>query len=180
MKKCLFVLLLMLAGVCTVNAQNWYAGGSLSLRSYSDAESTHNNAERKSFFGLAPEIGYNTEGRWSFGAELGYSCTSYDGDYDSVSAFWLKPYARYRFYEDGNLTLFADGGILFSTSGSGDNKMNQHQIGVEPGIAYKLTRSFSLVAHVGFVGFTGGDNKQENGFGLNLSNSISFGFYYNF
>lgn len=175
MKKLLFTLFFALVGVCSVNAQEWFLGGSLGFRTY-DSDYQVNN--KSTDFWLRPEFGYNTSGKWSFGASIGFETTSYDQS-DSYTSISFTPYARLRFYEIGNLSLFADGLISFVSAGAGTSNTS-YSIGIQPGLSYKLNKHFGMIARLGFVGFTGGDYKSENGFALGVHNDLSFGLYYYF
>ena len=77
--------------------------------------------------------------------------------------------------------LFIDGGISF---GSVKDSGTIFSMGLRPGIAISLTEEVSFVAHIGFLGFENfspkGEGKSGTNFGLDFSNSCSFGVYYNF
>ena len=95
----------------------------------------------------------------------------------------IAPYARFSYYENKIVRLFVDGGLGFSTSRvkDADDAINGYEIGLQPGIALKLNKSFSLVAKCGFVGFRDDYTVKEDGFGISLrSEDLSFGFHYEF
>ncbi|MDE6582064.1 MAG: hypothetical protein K2K47_06030, partial [Duncaniella sp.] len=52
-------------------------------------------------------------------------------------------------------------------------------IGLTPGISLNLNKKFSLVAHIGFLGYR---DLADAGkvYGINIDNNLKFGFYYNF
>ena len=52
--------------ICSVSAQDWYVGGSLGLKVYSDS----NEGEEQSWFSLNPEVGYNLSDKWAVGTRL--------------------------------------------------------------------------------------------------------------
>lgn len=161
--------------ICSVSAQDWYVGGSLGFKVWSDAD----NGTSQSWFSLNPEAGYNLSDNWAIGMKLGFSSTGYKGG-GSSTAFEFNPYARWSFFRIGDLSLFSDIGFEYESSGPSNSKMNSFSVGLDPGLAYDLNDSFALVSHLGFIGFTGGDNKSINGFEINVFNDISFGFYYKF
>lgn len=129
------------------------------------------------------------------GAVLSYSSTTDKTgitDLDRTS-FTIKPYIRYSLLQEGKVNFFIDGTVFYTTSnnqyadGGGkaeDNKVNRYGIGVEPGIAYRISDSFSLVSHIGALSYT--SSKPDKGgkatttLGLSVANSISFGVYYHF
>ncbi len=175
MRKFYLLLITIFMSICSASAQDWYVGGSLGFKTWSDVE----DGESQNRFSLNPEIGYNLSDKWAVGVELGFSSISFKGG-GSSTTFNFKPYARWNFYRIGDLSLFGDIGFDYSSSGPSNSKMNSFSVGVEPGLAYDLNDSFALVSHLGFIGFTGGDNKSYNGFEINVYNDISFGFYYKF
>lgn len=132
-------------------------------------------------FSIAPEAGYDFNKHWSVGAALGFDLGSVKvGDADSKSAnvFTIAPYARYKYYQTGILTLFMDGGFGIATGDS-----DGFQVGLTPGLALSITDHFSFLTSVGFLGYkkdyyNGGNG---SGFGLRLASSdLKFGFYYSF
>ena len=84
MRKLLFKLIA-ISFAAIANAQI-YAGGSLSLKTNSDAESTS--------ISIAPEVGYVLNDKFSVGAALGLYTHSYKG-YGSSNVLSIKPYVRY-------------------------------------------------------------------------------------
>lgn len=175
MKKIILLLLVALFGLSSMYAQNWYLGGSLGIRTYSDA----NSGQLSSTFSIIPEVGYNLNDKWMIGLQIGFGADSYK-DSSTSTSFLFNPYARWTFYRIKDLSLFGDMGLTYQSSGVSNAKKNTYYIGVEPGLAYDINKSFSLVAHLGFIGFIGGDDKSINGFNLSANNNLSFGFYYRF
>lgn len=175
MKKVLLILAMAFVSAIAVNAQDFYVGGSLGLWSNGDAT----GSQTKSTFSIMPEVGYNLSDAWSLGFVLGYRSSKPDTG-DSTTSISFAPYARYHFLQAGNLRLFCDGELKIASTDYGSAKSKSHEIGLKPGISYALSESCSIVAHMGFFGYRGGDNKGQNGFGLNLSNNLSFGFFYSF
>lgn len=156
--------LFVVCAAVTANAQV-YAGGSLGF--------WDNDDTNKTSFRFVPEVGYNLNDSWALGMELGYSSKVY-GD---SKVLHVSPYARYSYFNQGMVSLFVDGGFSYSTIKDGDDGFN---IGLKPGLAIKLTDKFSLVSKFGFVGYSDDYAFMGNGFGLDLTNNITFGFFVNF
>lgn len=181
MKKIFFAAVLAMASLAAT-AQT-YVGGSFGLY----RETTDNHTE----FTIAPEIGYNLDSKWAVGIGL-----AYDYDYNSgrkTNVLEVKPYVRYTYFRTENklVNLFVDGGVDF---GAGKTKYEDYksrtvvpfEIGIRPGVALNLTDKFSLVAHMGFLGYSGGNDAAKDAgypetFGFDFSSmNLTFGFYYNF
>lgn len=169
MKKFLVMAVVAIMSV-TASAQV-YLGGSLSFK--------HDNDVKTDVFTIAPEIGYNLNDAWAIGAEINYTWFK-----DVTNNFTINPYARYTYFKASLVSLFVDGGFELGISApkEGDSS-TVWGIGFKPGVALNLTEKFSLVAHLGFVGYRDGVKWGEDSgkvFGVDLHNSLSFGFYYNF
>ena len=171
MKK-IVVFLFVAMATLMVNAQDIYVGGSLGLWHNHDADATS--------FTLTLEVGYNLNDNWALGVTLAYA----HGEVNSacVNKFGLAPYARYSFYQNKVVRLFVDGGFGFSTSKvKHHDAVNGFEIGVKPGIAIKLNKSFSLIAKCGFLGYRDDYMVGDNGYGFGFtSEDLSFGFHYEF
>lgn len=173
MKKVFLTLALL---VCTMvaNAQ-FYIGGGLGFWSNDDAD--------KTAYSINPDVGYVFNEKLSAGIALGYEFL--DQDKLEMSGFSVNPYVRYTFFRSGAFSLFADGAFELATiePDEGDSE-TAWGIGIKPGLAVALSPKFSAVAHVGFLGYRDADEIvsaiYEPGFGLNLSNSLSFSLYYSF
>ncbi|NDV65990.1 outer membrane beta-barrel protein [Bacteroides sp. 224] len=165
MKKIVMFLFVVCAAVAA-NAQV-YAGGSLGFWDNDDADKTS--------FRIVPEVGYTLDDKWALGIELGYDHSKVAGIKKDI--YFVAPYARYSYFNKGIVSLFVDGGFGFSTVKDGEDGFN---IGLKPGLAIKLTDKFSLVSKFGFVGYSDDYEFMENGFGLDLTNNITFGFFVNF
>ena len=128
-------------------------------------------------FSIAPEAGYDFNKRWSVGVALGYEYLKVK-DGGSANVFTASPYARYKYYNKGILSLFLDGGVGFACC---DHE--GFQAGITPGLSVKINEHFSFLTQVGFLGyrkdyFSGGSGEA---FGLKLySSDLKFGFYYKF
>ena len=159
-------------------AQDWYAGGSVGF--------WRNSGKNETTFNILPEIGYNLTNKVAVGAVVGYSYNYFD----KVNRHLIEidPYLRYSFYKNSRINVFVDGGVDL---GFGVSKVDHHSsktavvfgVGFKPGIAYNFTDRFSIVAHVGFLGYHGGNKASHEpdtgGFYLD-GNDLSFGLYYNF
>ena len=180
MKK-IMMTLAAVAMAATMNAQV-YVGGSLGFGSvkHGDSESTYK---------IIPEIGYNLNDQWAVGVKVGYQKgdASFGNGEKSISqdvtteTFSVSPYARYTFLNTDMVNLFVDGGVDFQ---SVKDHGTVFGVGLRPGVALKASDKVSFVAHFGFVGYENfspkGDGDSSNAFGLDLSNNVSFGIYYNF
>lgn len=165
------------------NAQVW-VGGSLGFWNNGDAE----GSSIKTSFSIAPEVGYDLSEDWSIAIGLSYGLKKPDQGED-LSAITVTPYARYNLIKAGNFKFFLDGAFDFGSIDNGES-YTAWGIGIKPGVAYSLNEKFSLVGHVGFLGYQAADDKisskdwQElgiqKGFGFAFDNNISFGVYYAF
>jgi long-subunit fatty acid transport protein len=172
MKKFVFTLMAVCAAL-TISAQSgWWAGGSVGYwHDKSDAD------VKTDQFVLSPEVGYDINSNWSLAMGVGIAYAKVE-DNGSATAVTFDPYARYKFYKSGPLTLFIDGGFGVATADA-----DGWEIGLKPGLSYNLSKKISAVAHVGFLGYkkgyyNGGDGE---GFGFNWDNtSVDFGIYYAF
>lgn len=160
-----------------------YVGGSFGLN--------RNTTENTTVFNVEPEIGYNFNGQWAFGATIGYAYNYTDGLKTNV--FEIQPYARWNYFScvDDRLKLFVDGGFGL---GFGKSKLKDSSsdtvvlfnIGFKPGVSFALNEHFSLVTHFGFLGYEGGNDAAKDAnfpekFGLDLTGlNLTFGFYYTF
>lgn len=175
----------------SVSAQNFYVGGSLGFwhDSHNDNTGTATNA-----LTILPEFGYNLTSNWAVGTTIGYNYTHLCNTGISNNIFQFNPYVRYTYFKSDNnfINLFLDGtvgvGAGWTSYKDEDNSKTActYQIGVAPGLSINFTDKFSFVTHIGFVGYKGANNaaqaagyKSEGGLLLN-SQSLSFGFYYNF
>lgn len=172
MKKGLLLMVVMLATIA-VKAQDIYVGGSFNLWRNSTGNTTS--------FKVAPEIGYNFNEKWALGAELDYSHNYEKGM--TTNSVIVAPYIRWSYCENDAVRLFLDGtaAIGFVKVKDG-NTTKTGQIGLRPGIAFKLNDHFSFVAKYGFLGYRRNHLKTSgDSFGLNLSSEdLSIGFHYEF
>ncbi|MFQ8746726.1 MAG: outer membrane beta-barrel protein [Alistipes finegoldii] len=89
-------------------------------------------------FSITPEAGYDFNKRWSVGVALGYEYLKVK-DGGSANVFTASPYARYKYYNKGILSLFLDGGVGFACC---DHE--GFQAGITPGLSVKINEHFSL------------------------------------
>lgn len=187
MKKFLMTIAAVFAAV-NMNAQ-FYVGGELGFASYD------NGNDSKTSFSFMPEFGYALDEDMSVGVSLGYSqgyvnnaIWSDLGSTDAPKAFTIAPYLRYNLTKFGPVTVFADGELSYSNIDNKDidgQKYNAFGIGILPGIAVSLTPELSFVSHLGYLGYNqiksdADGAKARSSVGLNLTNGLSFGLYYNF
>lgn len=157
--------------VCAMVASaQLYVGGGLG---YSKEEVGN---KKTTEWSIRPEVGYTLNDNWSFGVALGYSDKK-----DVKSSFSVNPYARYTFLRAGALSVFADGAVEVERvkPDAGDSSTGWG-IAVKPGVAYAINENFSVVAHIGALGYRDRDN-DEKSYGLDLDASdLSFSLYYSF
>lgn len=153
---------------------------------------------------VAPDFNYHINYRWAVGAQLGFQ---YMRDRDSWDSEWelyerfkylISPYVRFTAFRFGIVGLILDGAVdidmgshKYSDWYDGERDSEFHfgyAIGIKPGLTLDVSKNFTLIAHFGFLGYRSYFTKSEiyyydyddNGFGLDFSNSFSFGCYYNF
>ena len=178
MKKIFLTLMVMVASVAA-NAQIW-VGGSLGFWNNGDAE----GAETKTTFNLAPEVGYDLSEDWSIALGFGYELQKPE-DGENTTVLQVNPYARYNVLKAGAFKLFLDGGVTIGNIEYADEDYSAWNVGIKPGVAYSLNEQFSLVAHLGFLGYRDSDDEisqyvKTKGFGFEFANNLSFGLYYAF
>ena len=165
MKKVLLTLALVF-GMLTAHAQ-FFVGGQFGL--------TYNKATEVTTFTLAPEFGYAFNDTWTVAGSIGYT------HMDNFNSFFFAPYARWTFFTKDFLSLLVDGGFGISTQKQkGFDSVTGFELGFSPGIAFKLTDDFSMVAHWGFLGFRDDYNGSSTSGLLVSGNDISFSLYYTF
>lgn len=164
----------------TASAQ-FYFGGQVGF----SRNATHNETTVV----IAPEVGYSFNEKWTFGGILEYDY-GYASGYD-VNVFEILPYARYKFAHlaDNKVQFFCDGRVGFGVQkGKGQDAGFVYEIGLRPGVAFNVNSHWSLVAHLGQLGWEGATDKatglyaRSNQFTWNIFNwnDIRLGFYYSF
>lgn len=187
MKKFFTLVVIAAASAFGVSAGDWYSGGSIGFLHEQNSEYTTNR------FTLMPEVGYNINKNWAVGTTIGYEYTHFNGWKINTHMFEFNPYARFTYFTSGNglISLFTDLGAGFGAGsvnwdGHDSDSMVIWQVGIRPGIAVNLTDKFSLVTHIGFLGYEGADDtalsfgyKRRGGISYDY-NDITFGFYCKF
>ena len=184
MKKILMTIAAAFAAV-SMNAQI-YVGGGVGFASYD------NGAESKTSFKLLPEIGYVLDDDMAIGITFGYeqgnvtdAIESGKGSGDFPKTLTVAPYLRYNVAKFGPVTVFGDAQLSFKNIDWDGYKENAFGLGILPGVAVNLTKELSFVSHLGYLGYnqikadTDGA-KARSSVGLNLTNGLTFGLYYNF
>lgn len=162
------------------SAQNWYSGGQLTFGRTTESVSGVKSTQVT----ILPEIGYNITDNVAVGSELGVSYRKSGSEEKTVVK--VAPYMRYTYLNFERVRLFVDGGVDFGIGCAHGSTAVEYGIGLRPGVSLDLNEKFSLVAHVGFLGYQGGNSTaKHNGapenWGLDLnSNNLMFGFSYHF
>ncbi len=179
MKK-LFIIATMAIAAISASAADWYTGGQLTFGRTTESLTGNKTTQVT----ILPELGYNINDHWAVGSTLGIKYRKSGGEERTV--FQVNPYLRYTYFKYQKLDLFVDGGVDLGMGRADGSFALEYGIGFKPGIAFHINDKFSLVAHVGFLGYQSGNNPaKHNGapenWGFNLdSTNILFGFYYNF
>lgn len=175
MKKIYMTLVAAMFAVCA--SAQIYVGGNVGIASYEF------NDHDETVYSILPEVGYKFNDNWAAGVMFGWSkgalTTNSNGlDIEHLAkTFEIYPYARYTFLHTKLINVFCDGGIGYRHYNGGDDELS---IGLKPGIELKLDK-FSLIAHVGFIGYQKDDNIDESIWGMDFNgNNIMLGVYYNF
>lgn len=189
MKKILTLAVIAMASVFGANAGDGYIGGSLGFMHNEKKGQAQTNE-----FNILPEIGYNFNSQWAIGTTIGYDYTHWCGTDTSLHMFEFNPYARFSYFRSSNnlVQLFVDGGagIGVGSYDYGDNRDSSTavtwNVGFRPGVAFNITDSFSVVAHVGFLGYKGANHpafeggKPRQGGVMFDTRDLTLGFYFNF
>ena len=181
MKKFLLSAVMAIMTLC-VSAQSgsWYTGGQVTFGRTTESASNLKTTQVT----VLPEIGYNLTDNFAVGSVLGVSYRK-SGD-EKKTVFKVNPYARYTYLKTERVDLFIDGGVDFGIGRAHGHTAVEFGLGLRPGVALNLNEKFSLVAHVGFLGYQGGNrpakhNGAPENWGLDLnSNNLMFGFYCHF
>ncbi|MCM1369050.1 MAG: porin family protein [Candidatus Amulumruptor caecigallinarius] len=186
MKKIFTLAVVAIASVFAANAENWHVGGNIGY----DHEAK--NGVTTNSFAIMPEIGYDLNSTWSIGTQIGYQYNHTCGVDASLNMFKFNPYVRWTFFKTDNdlVELFVDGGAGIGL-GWYDHNDDSHtavtwNIGFRPGVKVNLTEKFSVVAHIGQLGYQGANNYaywggQPRKGGINLnSDDLTLGFFFNF
>ena len=207
MKKVLVVLVLVVLTMGSAFAQKgtWYIGTSAmtSLTDLDDPGSAFVTGvmvgkvddATATCFGIAPDAGYFVSDKFSVGLGVAFNLMSEkankDADAFKTTSFGVNPYVRYFAISKGNFGLYLQGGLSFISCTadepdpitwkpkSGD-AFNVFNIGINPGISYKLGDNFGVTAAFGYLGYASvGDDASA--FGLNVDMStLRFGLSWSF
>ncbi len=169
MKKLFFVVAFL--AVSMFASAQFYIGGNVGFNK------TDYNGAKTTNFKIAPDFGYVLNDNWAFGLALGFSDEESDEFYGKE--YTVSPYARYTFYRNGALSLFADGVFEYARlKPEASDAANGWGVSVEPGIAYNLSEKFSIVAKFGYLGYA--DIEDVTTYGFEFDNTLQFGLYYSF
>ena len=169
-----------------------------------DDKSTYN-------FTFAPFVGYYINNKLAFGASINTNLygettpSSSPTDPEEVysqSTIGFAPFVRYHFIEMGSLSIFGQAsiGLSFNSSTtktgnvSVDNpSITTFNIGIKPGVAYKLAEHVSIEAFIGELNYnnnsaltkasgvgTSDIKHSTNKFDFNITSSLNLGFVYKF
>jgi hypothetical protein len=201
MKKTILMMML-LSGVCSVNAQ-YYIGGSIGISDYSTkwADGDENTVLS---FSVAPELGYSLTDKLDIGIALNFSTLkrtnmTVDAEGNSidikVNSFQFAPYIRYslltfnKFAVLGKVQAFAGYEKQKYTTEMTDMNWGAN---IYPILTYNLTDKFVLLSNLNFFSIGFSQNKRKDvatstGFSFsadsnNLLNvgDITIGFAYKF
>ena len=181
MKKVFMTLAAMFIAVCA--SAQVYVGGNVGIASVDEG-----GDDSETVYSFLPEVGYKFNDTWGIGTQFGWSKGNLGAragelavsDFETHT-FEINPYVRFNAVKTKVINLFLDGTVGYKHyNGAGD----QYSIGIKPGVELKLNK-FSLLAHVGFLGYQKYDPKGEgdgvNVWGLDFDGTnISLGVLYNF
>lgn len=197
MKKIFAVAALAVAAIFSANAQDekFYIGGSLGFEHKTSTIAVEDFEIKANVnsFNILPEFGYNINDKWAVGTTIGYDYQHFCGWKVDSHLFKFNPYARFTFFRSSNnlVQLFVDGGAGIGLGwASYDDEDSDTavtwNVGFRPGVALNLTDQFSVVAHLGFLGYEGANNTaydlgydRRGGFLVN-GNNLTLGFYFHF
>lgn len=159
MKRTILVAILgLFAFVQSAHAQ-FYVGGSFHVNS----RVTEKNS---TFIGFSPDLGYSV-GNWSYGACLDLTIE------DGSTAFTANPYVEYYFWTSGPVSFFAEGGVSLTW-----NNGFSYEPYVAPGIMFTVSDHWSVLGHIGRLGYNSLNKTIE--FSISKAASLSLGLYYSF
>lgn len=138
MKKFLFVVAA-LASCMTVSAKYWFSG-SIGFDGLTNYDSDFKNYSLE----FSPSVGMEIEDNLSIAVNLSLRDSKYNGS--QVTQFRFSPYLRWTFFEEGQFSMFLDGGFsyrIYSPAG-----YNYWELGVfaNPGIRYDMSDHFAVAA----------------------------------
>jgi len=175
-----------------IDTKKVFVGGTVGFSSTS-VSSPDGTSENSTSFRLGVDLGYELNKKNSVGVQLGFltgpaAMGSFDlvntgemakavigmlGDsaLDNTTGFMITPFARHKFFSNKNFDLFVEGivgfGSLKSTVQTGTastgRKTTILQVIVRPGVSFKVSKEFSLVARFGAAGYQSVGNSNFNG-----------------
>ena len=111
------------------------------------------------------------------GGGIGVSTTGGDNTDDVTS---------YKFVPEIGYTINSEwaAGMAFGWEGSNKGIGTEFQLGLKPGVAFKVNEKISVVTHIGFIGYEHWKNKPSknsvNSWGVDVDGrNIILGIYYN-
>lgn len=196
MKKTIIILLITLISF-TANAQIWL-GGEIGV-STNKTTLGSNQMNTSSCIEIAPEVGYSLNDRWAVALRVGYTHLNNHevqlidittmGNCNQLS---IEPFVRYTALHVSNISFFIDGGIHYSAlyKSGYDSPLNNLGISIRPGASLSLSKTVSLIGHLGNIGYDHswmkyrgdsdwipqqGKTLKDNAFNFHLLGSIGFG-----
>lgn len=192
MKKIVAVAMF-LAVAMMANAQI-YVGGSLGFES----SKADKEADNLITWSVMPEIGFALNDAISFGLQGGFSSQELEED-EKAKSFVIAPYVRYTFAKSGLVRFFIDAGVTVTSINisngyyyitgdyydyyTGEVKGTNIGFGIRPGVRIAASDHVSLVAQLGYFGYSANSDDLGGGssIGLGIDNTdISFGVFYSF
>lgn len=193
--KRIFSTLAVLLVAFTMNAQG-FLGGEIG---FSNVKNTLDESTTTSF-AFRPEVGFKLNDKWSIGATIGielarkkydsYGDLQFEGTYCvDANSLEISPYVRYNAIKTGIFTFFIDASASIitmntETNWEGDDSQSYSgwAVGLTPGVSLAITKSLSLVAHAGTIGyFDTNDINNLEGFAVDINTSnLTFGLLWNF
>ncbi len=202
MRKILSIVLVSLISTSFCFSQI-FVGGSFNITTTGGSEKTNNvSTDKESTFNLNlnPQVGYFLNPNLAVGTYLVMGLYRKNDNKNpetitTTTTFGLAPFARYYFMEIGQLSLFGEGNIGFSSSKTkfksngvsvDGNKTTNFGINVLPGVAYKISEKIEIEAFIGGLSFStensnlNNNEDKSNSLSLGLSTNLNIGFIYKF
>ena len=188
MKKVLLTFAVVIMALAA-NAQVWMGGsfGFASTKASKDAKPIYD-------YSIAPEVGFTVAPKLDVAIGLKYAGKSAKDEVlgvvakESISAFAVQPYLRYKAINCGKVGFFIDGGFEYGyavekatiDTFSEEMSSSYFMVGLKPGISFAASDNITFAARIGSLGYY----KQKDGesrWGVNVDNSaFTFGVYWTF